>query len=181
VYYGKVASATTGYILSSELLKLATTELAISSVQDLMDVIQLKDPNVLIPLDVMHALIRDADTIYELEARLREDAMQTKEYDDYEQLDVDKKLQEILHLYADKVMEHAAEQAAVDDSKPAAVSNLIKGEARASRQRVPRKLFSVMEDSPCQKRIRLEVKETKVDICTVSTQGLKKHISHICQ
>jgi hypothetical protein len=200
VYYGKVASATTGYILSSELLKSATTEYAISSIQDLMDVIQLKDPNVLIPLDVMHALIRDADTVYELEARLREDAMRTKDYDDYEQLDVDKKLQEIVHLYADKVMERAAEQAAVDDSKPAAVSPLIKVEGRPSRQRVPRKVFTMTEDSPCRKRIRLEVKEAKEkqaekvnalrrkkvgalqrkeildvgDICTVSTQFLKK-------
>jgi hypothetical protein len=109
----------------------------------------------------MHALIRDADTVYELEARLREDAMRTKDYDDYEQLDVDKKLQEIVHLYADKVMERAAEQAAVDDSKPAAVSPLIKVEGRPSRQRVPRKVFTMTEDSPCRKRIRLEVKEAK--------------------
>jgi energy-converting hydrogenase Eha subunit F len=32
VYYGKVTSATTGYILSSELLQSATTEYAISSI-----------------------------------------------------------------------------------------------------------------------------------------------------
>jgi hypothetical protein len=110
VYYGKVASTTTGYILSSNILQSAMTEYAISSVQDLMDVIQLRDPNVLIPLEVMHALIRDADSVYELEARLREYTMQTKEYDDYEQFDVEKQLQEIVHLYAGKVMERAAEQ-----------------------------------------------------------------------
>jgi hypothetical protein len=134
--------------------------------------------------------------------------MRTKEYNDYEQLDVDKQLQEIVHLYADKVMERAAEQAAVEDSKPPAVSNLIKVEARGTRQRVPRKLLSVTEDSPCQKRIRLEVKEAKVkqtekvnalrrkkvgklqqkeilevgDICTVSMQGLKKtYFPYICR
>jgi hypothetical protein len=39
---------------------------------------------------------------------------------------------------------------------------LIKVEARGSRQRVPHKLLSVTEDSPCRKRIRLEVKEAKV-------------------
>jgi integrase len=65
VYYRKVASATTGYILSSDLLQLAMIECAISSVQDLMDVVQLKVPNVLITLEEIHALIRDADSVYE--------------------------------------------------------------------------------------------------------------------
>jgi hypothetical protein len=51
VYYGKVAIATTGYILNSELLQSATTEYAINSVQYLMDVVQLKDPKVLITLE----------------------------------------------------------------------------------------------------------------------------------
>jgi hypothetical protein len=84
VYYGKVASATTGYILSSELLNSATTEHAINAVQDLMEVVQLKDPNVLIMLEEMHALIRDAGRVYEEEAKLREHALKTKDFDDYE-------------------------------------------------------------------------------------------------
>ncbi len=74
-----------------------------------------------------------------------------------------------------------------------------KVETRATRQKVPQKYLSMTEDSPCWKRIRLEVKEAKLkqaekvnalrkkvgklqqkeilelgDICTVSTQGLKK-------
>ncbi len=105
VYYGKVASVTTGYILSSELLQSATTEYAINSVQDLMDVVQLKDPSVLITLEEMHALIRDTDSIYEQEVKLRERAMQTKDFDEYEQFEVDRHLQELVHFYADKVME----------------------------------------------------------------------------
>jgi hypothetical protein len=81
-------------------------------------------------------------------------------------------------------------------------------ETRATKQKVPRKKLSMTEDSPCQKRIRLEVKEAKLkqakkvnalrrkkfgklqqkgilalgDICTVSTQGLKKiYNSHTCR
>jgi hypothetical protein len=49
VYYGKVASATTVYILSSELLKSAMTEYAINAVQDLKNVVQLKDHKLLKP------------------------------------------------------------------------------------------------------------------------------------
>jgi hypothetical protein len=94
VYYGKVASATTGYILSSDLLQSATTEYALNSIQDLMDVAQLKDPNVLITLEEMHALIRDADSVYEQETKSRRRAMQTKDFDEYEQFEVDRHLQE---------------------------------------------------------------------------------------
>jgi hypothetical protein len=89
VYYGKVASATTGYILSSNFLNLATTKYAINAVQDLMEVVKLKDHYVLITLEEMHALIRDADSVYEEEAKLREHAMKTKDFDEYETFEVE--------------------------------------------------------------------------------------------
>jgi hypothetical protein len=80
-----------------------------------MDVVPLKDTNVLITLEEMHALIRDTDNIYEQEVKLWEYTMQTKDFDEYEQFEVDRHLQELVHFYADKVMERAGEQAAVED------------------------------------------------------------------
>jgi hypothetical protein len=48
-----------------------------------------------------------------------------------------------------------------EDKKPASKSNVIKVETRVTRHKVPRKYLSMTEDSPCQKQIRLEVKEAK--------------------
>jgi len=148
----------------------------------------------------MHALIREADIVYEEEAKLREHARKTKDFDEYDQFEVEKQIQHLVHLSADRVMERAAEQAAFEDKKPAAKPNVNKVETRATKRKSPAKHLSLTEDSPSRKKIRLEVKEAKLkqakkvnelrrkkagklkrkenleigDICTVSTQGLKK-------
>ncbi len=106
-----------GIFFCSELRKSAVAEYTINAVQDLMDVVQLKDPNVLITLEEMHALIRDADSIYKEEVKLRERAMKIKDFDEYEKFEVERHLQDLVHLYVDRVMERAAEQAAVEDKK----------------------------------------------------------------
>jgi hypothetical protein len=49
-----------------------------------MNVVGLKDPNVLITLEEVHDLIRDADEVYDREATLCEAAKKTKDYDDLE-------------------------------------------------------------------------------------------------
>ncbi len=61
-------SGTASYVLGSELLNKATTEYGIVAVEDLMNLVKLKGPGLLIPLDEMHSLIKEADKICEEEA-----------------------------------------------------------------------------------------------------------------
>jgi hypothetical protein len=82
-----------------------------------MEVVKLKDPNVLITWEEMYALIRDADCVCEKEAKLREHAMKTKDFDEYEKFEVERQLQLLVHLSADRVTDWAAEQAAIEDKK----------------------------------------------------------------
>ena len=91
VYYGKQVSGTASYILGSELLNKAVTEYGIMAVEDLMNLVKLKDPELLIPLDEMHSLIQEADKICEEEAALRDKAKKNKDYDAYERLLEEKK------------------------------------------------------------------------------------------
>ncbi len=63
-------SGTASYILGSELLNKATTEYGMMAVEDLLNLVKLKDPELLIPLDKMHSLINEADKICEEEAAL---------------------------------------------------------------------------------------------------------------
>ena len=49
-----------------------------------MNLVGLKDPNVLITLEEVHDLIRYADELYDKEVTLCEAANRTKDYDDLE-------------------------------------------------------------------------------------------------
>ncbi len=82
------------------------TEYGIKAVQDLLDVVKLTDPDVLITLEEMYALIRDADK----EPKLREHAMKTKDFDGYEKFEVERHLQDLVHLYAERVKGNKAKE-----------------------------------------------------------------------
>ncbi len=109
MYYGKVARATTGYILS-------LSYFTINAVQDLMDVVPLKDTNVLITLEEMHALKREAYSVYVQEVKLPECAMKTKDFDEHEQFEVERHLQEFVHFYTDRIIEGARELLKIKNS-----------------------------------------------------------------
>jgi hypothetical protein len=68
--------------------------------------------------------------------------MKTKDFDEYEKFGVERYLQDLIHLYADRVMEQAAGQAAIEDKKTAAKSNVTKVETRATKHKSPRKHFN---------------------------------------
>ncbi len=104
IYYGKQTAASTSYILDSDLLKKARTEYGLTAVEDLMNVVGLKDPNVLITLEEVHDLIRDADELYDKEATLCEAANRTKDCDDLKNFGAEKRLEFLVHSYADRVM-----------------------------------------------------------------------------
>ncbi len=74
IYYGKQVSGTTSYILGSELLNKATTEYGIMAAEDLMNLVKLKDSELLTPLDECHSLIQEADKICQEAAALRDKA-----------------------------------------------------------------------------------------------------------
>ncbi len=89
-----------------------------------MNVVGLKDPNVLITLEGVHDLIRDADELYDREARLCEVAKKTKDYDDLEKFLAEKQLEFLVHTYADRVMARVEQDGVHKDesdkkSKPA--------------------------------------------------------------
>ncbi len=54
---------TTSYILDSDLLKKATTEYGVNAAGHLMNLVELKDQDILITLDEMHSLIEEANKI----------------------------------------------------------------------------------------------------------------------
>lgn len=61
IYYGKHTSATASYILDSDLLKKATTEYSLTAVQEVMELVEKKDPKVLITFEEVHKLMIQAD------------------------------------------------------------------------------------------------------------------------
>ncbi len=63
-YHGKQTAATVSYVLDSELLKKPRTQYGLTAVEDLMNLC-LKDPNVLIIIEEVHDLIREADEVYD--------------------------------------------------------------------------------------------------------------------
>jgi hypothetical protein len=70
---------------------------------------------------------------------------------------VDRHLQELVDFYADKVIEWAGEQAAVEDKKLASKSNVNKVETRQQGKRSLKNIYLWQKIAPCRKRIRLEV------------------------
>jgi hypothetical protein len=64
IYYGKQVSGTASYILGSELLNKGTTEYGIMTVEDLMNLVKLKDTELLI-MSKMHLffiIVSDSET-----------------------------------------------------------------------------------------------------------------------
>jgi hypothetical protein len=58
---------------------MAATEYGVMAVDDLMKLVELKDPNIIITLEDMYGLVQEANKIYEKEANLREAAKNTKD------------------------------------------------------------------------------------------------------
>jgi hypothetical protein len=104
IYNGKQTAATASYRLDSELLKIVWTEYGLKAVEDLMNVVGLKDQNALITLEEVQDLIRDADAVYDNDTRLFEKATKTKDYDELETFLAEKQLELLIHTYADRVM-----------------------------------------------------------------------------
>jgi hypothetical protein len=72
------------------LLKTAKTEYAIKLAHDL----------------IMHYLMLEADAIHEREAALHDVAIRYEDRDDYDAFEAEKHVQEVVHIYADVVMEN---------------------------------------------------------------------------
>ncbi len=185
------------HILDSELLKIAQTEYGLTSVEDLMNVVGLKDQNALITLEEVQDLIRDADAVYDNDARLCEEATQTKDYDELEKFLAENQLELLEHTYADRVMARVEQDRIhVEESD----WNRSSVNATKGKRKIPSRGISMTEDSPTRKKTRKAVKDAKEkqaekgnrlrrvkgikysrkdqlevgDICTVSTQGLRK-------
>ncbi len=53
----------------------------------------------------MHSLMLEADAIHEREAALHDAAIRNEDRDDYDAFEAEKHIQEVVHIYADIVME----------------------------------------------------------------------------
>jgi hypothetical protein len=70
IYYGKHNSNIASYVLGDIMLDQAKTKYGLKAIETLMEEIGNVDASIQIPITVVHELIREADELYEKEARV---------------------------------------------------------------------------------------------------------------
>jgi hypothetical protein len=101
--------------------------------------------------------MKEADKLYEVEAKLLKEAKKKNDYEEYDIFNTEEQLQQLIYFTADKVVGRAETQA---ESRALAEAETAKG-TKGKRQ-TPKKKMSKTEDSRNRKRIREEVKEAKI-------------------
>ncbi len=69
IYYGKHTTASTHYILNQDLIRQAQSEYGLSAIYQLMDVVSKKNPNAVIDVEDITALVEQTDTLCDEEEK----------------------------------------------------------------------------------------------------------------